>query len=985
MKITDIHIDGFGIFHDQSISGMDKDLVLFYGHNEAGKSTLLSFIRSVFFGFPRANSKDPSYPPVAGGVHGGRIDIRTNSGDEWSVSRKPGVNGGTITVSGRDGTTYDKTMLSQLLGGIPYEAFRNIMAFGLTELQSFDTLSGEHIASAIYGAGLGTSMMAMPRARKTINDRMARLFLKNGSKPVLNQLVSELEKVRRKRHDASLQSDQYNTTCDAKAQVEKAVQSLRNKLSRRRHEQRQYEALERLWPDWITLKENLRELAALGETAATTAFPEDGLRTIDRLSEIRARAQTTLSELNARKGRIAARIAALPVDDNALAQAGAIGFLVENRSAYIENIQKLPLLIQEKQHQNNTIRRLIQRLGNRWNETMVLSFDRSFFTRETIRKHQTALEALARDLATTEALLADRQSRFHQAGEVRRPAKKKRVEKGALPPEWNPYLVEKLKQGRDRFADNLAELSRVSDMMREAEESLSHLQRAALEGSPGTKWPVAVIGVAGLIAACFMAYFGSYRDAAFLMGGSLVAAWATWVYRAQQRQTRQYRQSQVDRQNLYIAKLQTICAKISSERTAWERKCNRLGFSNVLSPLTALEALDTIEQTVKTVSTRDRCAEELTRIEEEINIFRQKSGQTLDAMEWPEISNDVLPRTVTELATLLEESKLNKREKETLGRELSDIEKELAAIGETLRETESDIRNLLESAKTPDETTFRKFGEMKRKQKTLLSAANAAVRNMRRISGELDATRLKSRLESLSLTEIRTRKEAAGESIRELDLELSTLYTRRAELKQTLETLATSDDIIRFRAEEAKLLADIETGALEWSRYALANHLITRAREVFEKKHQPRILRDAGTVFSQMTGGKFRGVVAPLGENTLSAVKKNGDRFPPDHLSRGTAEQLYLAVRFSYIRHQARNGELLPVIMDDILVNFDPARARKAAEAIMRLSASHQVLFFTCHPETTAIFQDIDPEIPMYRLNAGHITAPEKHPHQEKN
>ena len=120
MKITGAYIDGFGIFHDQSIEGLDKEIVLFYGHNEAGKSTFLSFIRSILFGFPRANSKDPSYPPIAGGVHGGRIDLATSSGDRWSISRKPGVGGGSVAVTGSDGTTFDKAMLDQLLGGIPY-------------------------------------------------------------------------------------------------------------------------------------------------------------------------------------------------------------------------------------------------------------------------------------------------------------------------------------------------------------------------------------------------------------------------------------------------------------------------------------------------------------------------------------------------------------------------------------------------------------------------------------------------------------------------------------------------------------------------------------------------------------------------------------------------------------------------------------------------------------------------------------------------
>ena len=50
MKITDIKIDGFGVWHDLAIRGLSPELTVFYGPNEAGKSTLMQFIRSVLYG-----------------------------------------------------------------------------------------------------------------------------------------------------------------------------------------------------------------------------------------------------------------------------------------------------------------------------------------------------------------------------------------------------------------------------------------------------------------------------------------------------------------------------------------------------------------------------------------------------------------------------------------------------------------------------------------------------------------------------------------------------------------------------------------------------------------------------------------------------------------------------------------------------------------------------------------------------------------------
>ena len=69
-------------------------------------------------------------------------------------------------------------------------------------------------------------------------------------------------------------------------------------------------------------------------------------------------------------------------------------------------------------------------------------------------------------------------------------------------------------------------------------------------------------------------------------------------------------------------------------------------------------------------------------------------------------------------------------------------------------------------------------------------------------------------------------------------------------------------------------------------------------------------------------------------------------------LSRGTTEQLYLSIRLGLAQELARRGVALPLVMDDVLVHFDPERARGMAEVLGVFAREHQVLFFTCHPAT---------------------------------
>ena len=67
MKISEIYIDGFGVWHDRAWTGLSEGVNVFCGPNEAGKTTLMCFIRSILFGFER-RSHSRRYEPFKGRV-----------------------------------------------------------------------------------------------------------------------------------------------------------------------------------------------------------------------------------------------------------------------------------------------------------------------------------------------------------------------------------------------------------------------------------------------------------------------------------------------------------------------------------------------------------------------------------------------------------------------------------------------------------------------------------------------------------------------------------------------------------------------------------------------------------------------------------------------------------------------------------------------------------------------------------------------------
>ena len=256
-----------------------------------------------------------------------------------------------------------------------------------------------------------------------------------------------------------------------------------------------------------------------------------------------------------------------------------------------------------------------------------------------------------------------------------------------------------------------------------------------------------------------------------------------------------------------------------------------------------------------------------------------------------------------------------------------------------------------------------------------LDRAHGAQAECMELARKLDAARVESRKIAESLVaaqtlsaEIVTRHGlSAGDPLPALQSLAAARAGELADARAEVERLATEHDgllavlgtegrdrqmaIDRQELEGLRARAD---GAAE--RYvvdSLAVKLLNLARERFERERQPEVVRTAGRVFSAMTGGRYTDVRVPL-DGTVTVLTEAGGVRTSDQLSRGTAEQLYLALRVGLIGSLGATGAALPVLMDDVVVNFDPERRAGAVMAIGELAALRQVIFFTCHPETAA-------------------------------
>ena len=165
--------------------------------------------------------------------------------------------------------------------------------------------------------------------------------------------------------------------------------------------------------------------------------------------------------------------------------------------------------------------------------------------------------------------------------------------------------------------------------------------------------------------------------------------------------------------------------------------------------------------------------------------------------------------------------------------------------------------------------------------------------------------------------------------------------------------------------------ADQEKNEPEASAEELGNQL-AELEETFEKTLRRgeavgRIQDLTDKLVEEMDSDTYKGLVNDLERYVISMtenryaqvemeeslpkgfVRQDGVMLPCDLLSTGTRDVLSLSLRLAMANHflMDANGML---ILDDPLVDLDPRRQGKAAEALREFASQKQVIIFTCHP-----------------------------------
>ncbi|WP_068786351.1 ATP-binding protein [Paenibacillus phocaensis] len=302
-----------------------------------------------------------------------------------------------------------------------------------------------------------------------------------------------------------------------------------------------------------------------------------------------------------------------------------------------------------------------------------------------------------------------------------------------------------------------------------------------------------------------------------------------------------------------------------------------------------------------------------------------------------------------------------------LSAQLRPLEEEGQRLDDRLRQMQESERLLLAEAGAADGEELLRLNAAREKREAL-------ERELRQLElllfaglDEAKRDELERLLQTTEESDLRQRLEKSEQDLRQAEALVGQLQEKRGRLLQEQENLAARcqrDDLMQQLEEQRAALRDRVD---QYAVMAVCHELIGRARRVYEEERQPAVLQAASGYFAEMTGGTYRRIVMKMGTQELMAEHAELGPLESTLLSRGTAEQLYLSMRLAL--SEAVSGQApLPLLLDDLFVNFDEGRLEGALSVLRTVADRQQIIMMTCHEHVVRHIQTLLPAAKIVRM-----------------
>ncbi|MEC0239082.1 AAA family ATPase [Paenibacillus dokdonensis] len=1059
MKIERLQIHGFGRIKEQEIL-FNAPITVLAGPNEAGKSTILQFVRAMLYGIPSRAYPSERYEPPGGGRHGGVLTAKAADGSKWTITRYTASDQRTgagrseqlsIVKTDMQGTAVHMTqndLERELLGGLSRDMFKQLFAVTLTELQEIRTLQSEEMGSYLFHAGFGGGGEIMRAERKLIQD-MDKLYKPRGRVQESAKVLHAMEQLQR---EISESRSYLSKFMDAESKLQEIQHRISETDQCRTAISSQLVVLHKalqIRPQWLEWREASAERDGL---PGSISFPEEGIQRWERLRDEQDRILLRLQGLERASEEWNKQLDLIQTDEQLIRQGPHIERLA-NRREYVEmRMKEHQEFSGEKAAVAQQLQRLLRQIHSGWTRSELRAFSGAVSEREAVRLYAAGFAGYDRRM---EGLAFEREQKSRQLESAEYELRRTEVilkerkdtgisrfvmiipqTKSELLTVWNDIQSE-AERWRETRLDRLS-LKGLEEREAVVSGRMKALYRKLLWGSaavtmilPAILWLLQsawgalfaflifiIVDVmlwrggsastvnsrsrrqkerfihdpadeedrlsslmtslisdpltASAAASGQRRYAFSEQDVEFSLRElrKLVDAWLLWqdelerskseVAGARQRvETLQHEVSAVTRK---MDGEQGIFEQLDREWQLWLTE-RRLEAGT--SPETVMDMFGFAEQGMELVRRLDALEHKQQTLEQEIEAFEKECRMILAVDE--EVRGIRILSQLENRKAAWAEQQQHIREKEAIHSKLEPVKEEIFKLSREMNQIAKAVQSLLDEGQADDDEAFLRLGAVSERVQEL----NRSIRHLEvsMFSG-WSAERVQALLDILNhhdaaaldkaCREAEKESEKAEKQWNELQLQQGRLLQERDQLVR----LCSHDTALQQLEEQKASLKEI---AAEYAVLSICAEMITRTRSIYEKEKQPQVLKLASTYFQELTGGSYNRIVMKIGEKKLLAEHRDAGLIDSSLLSRGTAEQLYLCMRFA-LAGSMKSKAVVPMLFDDLFVNFDEDRMCSALNLAGSLAADRQIIMLTCHRYVVDHIQARIPQAEIIRI-----------------
>ncbi|WP_214483448.1 AAA family ATPase [Bacillus sp. SM2101] len=980
MKIIGIYIYGYGKLDHIDLQPLG-DIQVFYGKNEAGKSTLHSFIHSMLFGFPTKQQSENRYKPRLGSNYGGRLVLETEKYGVVTVERLLRKGERAVTVTFSDGTKAGEEALQMIVQGMDKSNYQSIFSFNIHGLQNIHTMKTEDLGRYLFSSGaVGTD--AILSAEQKLSKKIDEYFKPNGRKPLINEMLPQLAEQNKQLLQWQEKSNQYKNLMNRTTVIKEELQTI--KVNKKRIEQ------ETVIVKKLTELQPLFEKRALYRTQLDKLptyhpFPADGLVRFEQLYAEKRAYEAQYDTLIAKRRDLVEVQQNEAVVESMLIAEEKVQEVKSNYSLFQAMLERQNELSVQIDQQQKELHFEFAKLPFDLDEAHILQIDAGILKKDQLSTLITVEEELAHDKRVLD-------ERFNRAKEDLEESEQKIIEfeQQTLQDEQRDKYEKQIAQHsslqvlqheQEHLAKSYTRLTRKVDTIKFVEKKkkqqinlVSFLSILLLVGLVGGaiftgKWIMLLGGIIFLFIPLLLR-FNSPSEKILL--NELEKEKAEIISAIDEN-----RQQLLNLSNDHLSDLERMLAKddhysqlleieklaveqrgrtyekIVKKYTDWER--DKFAFSKKLHNLDLgfpikedvsakqlYEILLIIEKIKELIIGKQLIAEKKQLLEHDMNEFDAKVAELADLFQIKKNDKD-MSVTLYNIDKRLTKEKDKKRLLREKANSINSLDDELHEITAKKNHLHNDIVHLFQLAEVQDEEQFRlKEKAFKDSQQILerLAIVEAQILTQRgdELTNQLprDVAPLPEQVEKYDneLKSIIMKEQSFIEELSELKVLLS-----------QLEEGGTYAELLhKFESEKSQLQEE----AKKWASYAIAKKILTNTIDHYRHVRLPNVLKNTTANMKLLTNGEYIEVLPPNENNSFLLKRKDGLFFQPNEVSQATTEQMYVALRLA-LAEQVGKGEKFPIIIDDSFVNFDRDRLAKSVELIRDIAKKHQVLFFTCH------------------------------------